>query len=78
MFTIDNTNVIKKKRSQFQEIKMKLSVYIEEWQKIKLLGAIFENSKAGIYVGSKGGNVLSRGVWGDYKELSSSETITWF
>ena len=27
-------------------------------------------------MGSKGGNVLSRGVWGDYKEVSSSETIT--
>ena len=27
-------------------------------------------------MGSKGGNVLSRGIWGDYKEVSSSETIT--
>ena len=27
-------------------------------------------------MGSKGGNVLSRGVWGDHKEVSSSETIT--
>ena len=27
-------------------------------------------------MGSKGGNVLSRVVWGDYKEVSSSETIT--
>ena len=27
-------------------------------------------------MGSKGGNVLSRGVWGDYREVSSSETIT--
>ena len=27
-------------------------------------------------MGSKGGNVLSRWIWGDYKEVSSSETIT--
>ena len=27
-------------------------------------------------MGSKGENVLSRGGWGDYKKLSSSETIT--
>ena len=27
-------------------------------------------------MGSKGGNVISRVFWGDYKEVSSSETIT--
>ena len=58
---------------------MEIAVYIEEWPNIIILGVIFKFFKVGnIYMGSKGGNVLSGGVWGDYKEISSSETITWF
>ena len=37
----------------------------------------FQKFQSRVYdMGSKGGNVLSRGVWGDYREVSSSETIT--
>ena len=31
-----------------------------------------------IYMGSKGGIELSSGIWGDYREVSWSKTITWF
>ena len=59
---------------------MEISVYIEEWPKNKNFRSDFLKFQSLVYdMGSKGGNDFLEGFGGgDYKEVSSSETITWF
>ena len=44
---------------------------------MKFFGTIFKKSNPGIHVGSKGGDVLSKRVWGDCNDISSRKTILW-
>ena len=43
---------------------MEIQFYIEEWSKINIFEEFFKISKPSIHVGGKGGNLLSRGLWG--------------
>ena len=61
--------------NNFREKKWKFNFISKNDQKLTFLKNFSKISKQGIHVGSKGGNVLSKGGWGDHMEVSSSKTI---
>ena len=65
-------------KNNFRKQKWKYDFISKNIQKLNFSKQFSKKSKWGIHVGSKGGDVLSKWVWGDYNEVYPSKTTLWF